>query len=179
MHSRLWLLPSALLIIISMLAVFSVHGQPAPALTGDTILHATEAAKVFPATVFFRGQSAPVQARNSGGIKFSDGMLVLAALVDNSGYSTAVQQKYQAYLITEAAIDISGHLLPPGSYRVGFVEGHFGVMDIGNHDLFTVDSTHDAELKRPNPLQVTADGRPGKYRLYEGRDYVVISRPLP
>ena len=178
MRSKLRLLPSALLIVVSSLAALPVRGESAPGSTGDTILHATEAAKVFPATVFFRGQSAPVQARNSGGIKFSDGMLLLAALVDNSGYSTAVQQKYQAYFITETAIDINGHLLPAGAYGVGFVEGHFDVMDVGNHDLFSVTSTHDAELKRPTPLQVIADGAAGKYRLYEGRDYVVISRSL-
>jgi len=161
-----------------MLAAHLAFGQPAPSVSGDTILRATEAAKLLPPSVFFRGQSAPLQARNSGGIKFSDDMLLLAALVDNSGYSTAVQQKYQAYFITETPIDINGHLLPPGAYGVGFVQGHFSVMDIGNHDLFSVTSTHDAELKRPTPLQVLADGTPGKYRLYEGRDYVVISRPL-
>ena len=143
-----------------------------------TVLHAAEAGKLLPDAVFFRGQSAPVQARNSGGIKFGDGMLVLAALVDTSGYSSAVQQKYQTYLITETAIQINGHLLPPGAYGVGFVAGHFGVMDIGNHDLFSVDSTHDADLKRPMPLQVIADSAaPEQFRLYQGRDFVVISSP--
>lgn len=142
------------------------------------VLHAAEAGKLLPDAVFFRGQSAPVQARNSGGIKFGDGMLVLAALVDTSGYSSAVQQKYQTYLITETAIQINGHLLPPGAYGVGFVAGHFGVMDIGNHDLFSVDSTHDADLKRPMPLQVIADSAaPEQFRLYQGRDFVVISSP--
>ncbi|AXC10780.1 hypothetical protein ACPOL_1434 [Acidisarcina polymorpha] len=142
------------------------------------VLHAPEAAKVLPESVFFRGQSAPLQLRNSAGIKFDDGMFVLAALVDTSGYSTSVQQKYQAYFITEAAIEINGHSLAPGAYGVGFVGGHFGLMDIGNHDLFSVDSTRDTELKRPTPLQMIAEETtPGRYRLYEGRDYVVISRP--
>lgn len=103
-------------------------------------------------------------------------MYVLAALVDTSGYSSAVQQKYQAYFITEAAIEINGHPLAPGIYGVGFVGGKFGVLDVGSHDLFSVDATHDAALKRPTPLQVIADEAAGKYRLYEGRDYVVISR---
>jgi hypothetical protein len=143
----------------------------------DTVLTPAEAAKVLPGSVFFRGQSAPVQARNSGGVKYSDGMFILAALVDNSGYSTAVQQKYQAYFITEVPIEINGHPLQPGAYGVGFIQGRFGVLDIGNHDLFAVDSTHDAGLKRPTPLQVIPDAAPNHFRLYEGRDYVVISRP--
>jgi hypothetical protein len=179
MSSKSRLASSTLAIVISLLATLPMNAQSTPTAPGDTVLHAAEAGKILPPSVFFRGQSAPVQARNSGGIKFSDGMLVLAALVDNSGYSTAVQQKYQAYFITEVAIEINGHPLPPGTYGVGFVEGHFGVMDIGNHDLFSVDGTRDADLKRPTPLQVIADAAPGKYRLYEGREYVVISRATP
>lgn len=103
-------------------------------------------------------------------------MLVLTALIDTSGYSSAVQQKYQAYFITEVAIEINGHPIAPGAYGVGFVGGNFGVMDIGAHDLFAVAATRDTELKRPTPLQVIADGSAGRYRLYEGREYVVISR---
>src|ERR1700744_956955 len=127
------------------------------------VLNAADAAKAIPATVFFRGQVASVQARNSGGVKLADGMLVLCALVDTSGYSTAVQQKYQAYFITEVALDINGQKLKPGAYGVGFVEGNkFLVMDLGAHDLFATAGVHDAELKRPTPLQVLADTGPNR-----------------
>ena len=143
----------------------------------DAVLTPAEAAKILPTSVFFRGQAAPVQGRNSGGVKYGDGMFTLVALVDNSGYSTAVQQKYQAYFITEVPIEIKGHALQPGAYGVGFVQGHFGVLDIGNHDLFAVDAIRDAALKRPTPLQVIAESAPGSFRLYEGREYVTFSRP--
>jgi hypothetical protein len=136
-------------------------------------------AELMPATVFFRGQVASVQARNSGGVRLADGMLVLFALVDTSGYSTAVQQKYQSYFITEVPLDINGQTLKPGAYGVGFVEGNkFLVMDIGAHDLFTTRSIHDTELKRPMPLQVLADSAPNRYRLYINRNYVVFA-PAP
>jgi len=151
----------------------------AAADTSPGILKATDMANLMPATVFFRGQVASVQARNSGGVKLADGMLVLCALVDTSGYSTAVQQKYQAYFITEVALDINGQTLKPGAYGVGFVEGNrFLVMDLGAHDLFTAAGVHDAELKRPTPLQVLADPAPNRYRLYINRNYVVFS-PAP
>jgi hypothetical protein len=144
-----------------------------------SILNAAEAAKVVPATVFFRGQVASVQARNSAGVKLPDGMLVLFALVDTSGYSTAVQQKYQAYFITEVPLDINGQTVKPGAYGVGFIEGaNFIVMDLGGHDLFTAGGTRDTELKRPTPLQVLADTAPGHYRLYINRNYVVFA-PAP
>jgi hypothetical protein len=164
------------LLCVAFFSPLPANGQsPGPA-SGDVILHATDAAKILPSSVFFKGQSAPVQGRNSGGIKFADGAFILAALVDNSGYSSAVQQKYQAYFIVETPIEIGGHSLPPGAYGVGFVAGHFGVMDIGGHDLFAVDAGHDSELRRPTPLQVVADGTPNHYRLYQGRDFIVISR---
>ncbi len=143
---------------------------------GASILNAVDAAKAIPATVFFRGQVASVQARNSGGVKLADGMLVLCALVDTSGYSTAVQQKYQAYFITEVALDINGQTLKPGAYGVGFIEGSkFIVMDVGAHELFTANGNRDAALKRPTPLQVLADNTPGHYRLYINRNYVAFA----
>jgi hypothetical protein len=162
------------MLLVAFFAATSARSQSA---ASATVLTAPEAAKILPSAVFFRGQSAPVQARNSAGIKFADGMFVLTALVDNSGYSSSVQQKYQAYFITEVPIAIDGQPLQPGAYGVGFVAGHFGVLDIGNHDLFSVDATHDAGLKLPTPLQIVTDSTPGSFRLYQGRDYVVIKRP--
>ncbi len=131
--------------------------------------------KIFPDQVFFRGQVAPVQMRNTGGVRFSDDFYVLTGMVDNSGYSTAIRQKYQAYFISEVTLEIGGQKLPPGAYGVGFVAGDkFVAMDLGAHDLFQVDSAKDSEMKRPVPLQVVNSG--GKYRLYAGRSFVEFVR---
>ena len=149
--------------------------QSAEAQGVGAVLTATEAGKILPASVFFRGQSATTQLRNSGGVKFTDGMFVLSTLVDTSGYSSDVQQKYQAYFITEVAIKIEGHSLPAGIYGVGFIPGDkFVVLDVGAHDLFTVSSHSDAELKRPVPLKVAAEGH--GFRLYAGRKYISFER---
>lgn len=158
--------------LITFLTVVSfVTAPPSSAQSGaPVVLHAAEAAKVLPDAVFFRGQSATVQSRNSAGIHFADDMYVLTTLVDNSGYSSGIQQKYQAYFITEVPLDFSGHTLQPGAYGVGIVKDHLIVMDIAAHDLFTAPATHDAAFKRPTPLQLNADG--DHYRLYFGRDYV-------
>ena len=155
--------------------IVAVTAAVAPAL-GQTLLTAPEAAKLLPETVFFRGQVAGVQGRNSGGLKLANGMLVLCALVDNSGYSTAIQQKYQAYFITEVPVDIAGQTLKPGAYGVGFVEGSkFVVMDVGAHDLLTTAGVHDADLKRPTPLQILPDSVSHRFRLYINRNYVIFS----
>ncbi len=147
-----------------------------PQSTAISILNATEAAAKLPSQVFFRGQSATVQMRNSSGLKLPDGMLVLSALVDTSGYSSSVQQRYQGYLITEVPLMIEGKKLVPGEYGIGFVQGNtFAVMDVGAHDLFTTQSTRDAELHRAMPLQILAAPQPNQYRLYFGRSYVTFS----
>jgi hypothetical protein len=169
---------SCLNLLLCAVVFLSLPGNMSAAADSSSpgILKASDMANLMPATVFFRGQVASVQARNSGGVKLVDGMLVLCALVDTSGYSTAVQQKYQGYFITEVALDINGQTLKPGAYGVGFVEGNkFLVMDLGAHDLFTVGGVHDTELKRPTPLQVLADPAPNRYRLYINRNYVVFS----
>ena len=109
-------------------------------------------------------------------MKFADGYFVLATMVDTSGYSSDVQAKYQAYFITEIPIKVGGQSLPAGVYGVGFVaDNKFVVTDVGAHDLLTMNSTDDAGLKRPTPLQVMADPA-GGFRLYAGRRYVVFSR---
>ena len=127
-----------------------------------------------PATVFFRGLAAPVQARNAAGIRFPPDKLLLTALVDTSGYSTSVKQRYQAYLLTEVPLLISGHALPPGAYGFGFIaDDIFVVMDIGDHELFRAHSTNDTSLRRPNPLQILADtSATSTFRLYSGRAYI-------
>lgn len=163
---------------ITFLYVGSYAGAQSDATAkSPAILTPAEAAKILPSSVFFSGQSASIQARNSGGVRFSDGKLTLVMLVDSSGYSTSVQQKYQAYLITEVPLDFDGHHLAPGAYGCGFVSNNdFLVMDLGGHDLFTTHSTHDEALHRPVPLKVVAGETAGSYRIYHGRDAVTFTR---
>jgi hypothetical protein len=147
----------------------------AAAQSGPAILHAAEAGKLLPDSVYYAGKSAGTQLRNSAGIQFPGGHYTLAVLVDTSGYSTAVAQKYQGYLLTEVPLEFGGHRLPAGAYGFGFVSGHFGVMDIGNNDVLQASATHDQQMKRPVPLQIM-DAGSGGYRLCSGRDCVVFRR---
>jgi hypothetical protein len=155
----------------------TMAGNP-PAEGKEVVLKAADVtSKIFPERVFFRGQSAPVQFRNSGGVHFADDLYVLAGMVDSSGYSTAIKEKYQAYLLNEVTLEIAGQTLKPGAYGVGFLNGgKFVVMDVGANDVLQAASQHDAEIKRPVPLQVVAAATAGSYRLYAGRDYVEFRR---
>jgi hypothetical protein len=167
-------------ILLAAAAVSLAQPQPATnsAPVKEGLLTAADVGnKLLPEKVFFRGQIAPVQARNTGGVRYADGLLVFAGLVDSSGYSTAIREKYQAYLINEVPIEIGGQTLKPGAYGIGFLEGNkFVVMDIGANDVLQAASAKDAEIKRPVPLQFTAVSGAGNYRLYHGRDYVEFHR---
>jgi hypothetical protein len=151
--------------------------QAAAQNAADSILHAPEASKMLPPSVYFRGQSAPIQGRNSAGVKYADANFTFATLVDNSGYSTAIAAKYQGYLLTEVPLDVAGQALQPGAYGFGFIaDNKFVIQDIGAHDLLTATSTRDEQLRPAVPLQIKADSAAGKYRLYAGRNYIVFSR---
>jgi hypothetical protein len=147
----------------------------AAAQSGGTVLTRNDTQKLLPDKVYYKGMSATIQLRNSGGVKFADGYYMLATLVDTSGYSSDIQTKYQAYFITEVPLKIGGQDLAAGVYGVGFVGGKFIVTDVGAHDLLTVPSSQDTEMKRPTPLQVTGDPG-GGFRFYCGRSYVSFSR---
>src|SRR5437588_11794080 len=143
----------------------------------DTVLKASDITpKLFPEHVFFRGQVAPAQLRNTGGVHFADDLFVLAGLVDSSGYSTAIKEKYQAYLLSEVNLEIGGQTLKPGAYGFGFVGGKFILMDLAASNLIESAGQRDAELKRPIPLRVVASSAAGTYRLYVGRDFIEFRR---
>jgi hypothetical protein len=140
----------------------------------DMILKPADVTKLLPASVYYKGQSAPTQLRNSSGIKFSDGSYVLATMVDNSGYSSDVAAKYQAYFVAEVPVKILGKPLPAGVYGAGVVSGKFVVTDVGGHDVLTAPTSADDSMKHPLPLQIVSSG--GGYRLYLGRQFVTLSK---
>lgn len=154
-----------------------VYAQPANPGTVSTpvVLSRDEAAAILPQNVFFHGQSASIQGRNSAGLRLADRKLVLLALVDTSGYSSAVQQTYQAYLLTEVPLTIAGQKLAPGAYGLGFIAGNkVVVMDIGANEILSGETKRDESLARPTPLQILPD-KSGGFRLYLGRNYVSLA----
>ena len=160
---------SAILLIVSVASAQSAQAAKAG------LLSAAEVKKVLPSDFFFSGQVAPVQARNSAGIRFADKKLFLIAMVDTSGYSSNIAEKYQGMLITEAAVSIGGSNLPAGVYGFGTSpDGKFNVMNMAGEQVLTVGTETDSAVAHPVPLTMSEDG--GKYRLYLGRKHVTISR---
>jgi hypothetical protein len=137
------------------------------------LLSIPEVKQFVPAVYFFRGQSATVQIRNAAGFRANGGKFVLAGLVDTSGYSHDVAEKYQGFLITEVKLDFDGTTLAPGQYGFGFTEdGKFRVMDVAANDVLLVAAKLDENLRRPVPLRMTEDGN--AFRLYSGRKWIAL-----
>ena len=152
-----------------LLTVISALGQQA----SKHVLSADELKKATPTEYFFRGQKAPVQLRNAVGTQLADGKMVVFALVDASGYSTAIQQKYQGLLITEVKLAIDSATLAPGQYGFGFTsDGKFVVMDVANNDVLSEASQTESSLQHAVPLKLVEDG--AGYKLYAGKKWIGI-----
>jgi hypothetical protein len=155
------------------LAALAALAQQAP--TGKPgMLKSEEVKAAMPESVFYQGQRAPLNLRNSGGVRFDGGKFVLAGLVDTSGYSSAVAEKFQATLITETKLKVGDATLAPGAYGCGFFGGKFVVMDVGGNQVASTAETMDEKLRRPRPLMITGPDH-GAYRLYFGKRYVTLA----
>ena len=154
-------------VVSSILSVAVAQDAKAGLLSGD------EVKKFAPKDYFFRGQSAPVQIRNTSGIRAQGGKMVLAGLVDTSGYASDVKAKYQGLFITEVKLDIEGSSVNPGEYGFGFTQdGKFILMDVAANDLLSVSAKSDDNLHRAVPLKIAEEA--GAYRLYAGKKYVTL-----
>ena len=136
------------------------------------LLSNDELKNAVPAEFFFRGQKAPTQLRNSTGFQTAEGKITFAALVDVSGYSTSVQQKYQGMIVTESKLNIGGSELGPGEYGFGFAADKFVVMNVASEDTLSAPYQTDADLKRAVPLKMVEDG--AGYKLYAGRKWIAV-----
>jgi hypothetical protein len=160
---------SALLGALALIMLASAVAQQ----TSKHVLSSDELKKAVPTEYFFRGQKAPVQVRNAVGFQLADTKIMLAALVDASGYSTAIQQKYQGLLVTETKLSIGGSELSPGQYGFGFTaDSKFVVMDVANNDVLSAPTQTDSGLQRAVPLKLVEDGE--GYKLYAGKKWVGI-----
>jgi hypothetical protein len=164
---------SAVAILLA-LQVSNAYAQDAtrPSALKPGVLTSADVKTIAPNTFYYAGHAASVQLRNTVGIRTQDGKNILAGMVDTSGYSTAIAQKYQGFFITETKIHVEGTEVAPGEYGFGFMNDRFILTNVGAEDVLNVPSRMDDQMKRPVPLKVTDEN--GGYRLYAGKKYVVV-----
>jgi hypothetical protein len=129
---------------------------------------------------YLEGNAIPVQKRNAAMLKTPCGKRMVFALLDTSGYSTEVQQKYHGLVTTEKKLSLGGAEVPVGVYGLGLEKAEaeggapseapakVSVYDIAGQKVAEGTAEYDAKLAQPVPLQVVLEE--GKQaRLYLGR----------
>jgi hypothetical protein len=161
---------TCLALILLMPSTF-VRGAP---LQEGVILTGPAFTKVVPTSFYFEGQSAPTQLRNAAAVRFAPKRHVIVGMVDTSGYSSEIRAKYEGFIITDSRISLGDKELGVGAYGFGFSDdGKFNIFDVGGDRLLSVNTSSDANMRRPRPLVMikAADG----IRLYSGKSYVIIA----
>jgi len=161
-------------LVLAIVAVVCSLAAAATAQDSLTVLAGQELTRVVPPGFYFQGLSAPTQIRNAAAARFGSNRYVVSGLVDTSGYSSDVREKYQGFFITDSPISVGGSAVEVGAYGFGFTnDGKFNLLDLSGKELMSVSATKDSALRRPRPLMMTKVG--DRLRFYTGRDYVEIN----
>ena len=134
-----------------------------------------------PGQFYLEGNAIPTQKRNAAMVKTGGGARVLFALLDTSGYSSQVQEKYTGMIITETSLSVCGGNLGVGSYGFGIQrptgssneDAKFIVYDQAGKKVMDCGAKKDSAIQQPKPLQVMLGaGQPAK--LYLGRYWIEL-----
>jgi hypothetical protein len=129
---------------------------------------------IVPQSFYFAGLSGGTQMRNSAVGKFSEKRLIVAGLVDVSGYSTEISGVYEGFFITDSPVKYGDKEIEIGAYGIGFAQnGKANLFDLSGKQILSTVMTKDKEMRRPRPLMMVSEEN--GIRLYKGRDYVLIS----
>jgi len=124
---------------------------------------------------YLEGNAIPTQKRNTVILKGADGKRMVFGLLDTTGYSAELQQKYIGMMIVERKLTVGGTAIGAGAYGFGLQKptpaegtGTLILYDVGGAKVGEAAAQYDAALAQPMPLQFTNG------RLYVGRHWVEI-----
>ena len=124
-----------------------------------------------PKDFYLEGNSIPTEKRNAALIKTPGGARVVFALIDTTGYSSQIQQKYIGMLISEGNVTVCGNKVGVGSYGFGLNKtassATFVLYNQAGTKVGDCSVKSDAALEHPSPLQVKLSSQ--KVMLYLGR----------
>jgi hypothetical protein len=160
--------------MLSMALIMAGAAAVLQAQGGFEVLSGKAFDSAFVKDFYLEGNSIPTEKRNAALVKTGSNARVEFALLDTSGYSSQVQEKYAGMIISEGSLNVCGVALGVGSYGFGTRLPH--PAGSGDAQVFFYDqaggkvgectAAKDAALKAPKPLQVVVSG--GKARLYLG-----------
>lgn len=135
--------------------------------------------RAVPTDFYLEGNHIPAEKRNAAMLKNAAGKRVVLALIDTTGYSSQIKQKYIGLLITETTLSVCGNTIGVGSYGFGLdrpaatsnADAPFKLYNQAGDKVGECAAKKDDSIKQPRPLAVTtAKDAPAK--LYLGK-YVI------
>jgi hypothetical protein len=134
-----------------------------------------------PKDFYLEGNAIPTQKRNAAFLKTPAGTHALFALIDTTGYSSQIRQKYEGMLITEGKLSVCGKSVAVGSYGFGLEKpaatssenAKFNLYNLAGEKVLECAAKKDTEVKQPSPLHVVV-GKGGPAKLYLGRYWLEL-----
>ena len=127
--------------------------------------------KAVPNDFYLEGNRIPVDKNNAVLLKSAKGARVVLAIIDTTGYSSQIQQKYAGMLITETKLTVCSVTVGVGSYGFGIdrpkapstADAKFNIYNQAGTKLGSCAAKYDDSVQQPKPLAVTGD------KLYLGK----------
>ena len=134
-----------------------------------------------PNDFYLEGNRIPVEKRNAALVKTPAGARLVLALIDTTGYSSQIRQKYIGMVITEGAVSICSVTLGVGSYGFGLEkpastsneDAKFFLYNQAGEKVGDCAAPKDTAVKQPKPLTVVVSKEVGT-RLYLGRYFLEL-----
>lgn len=164
--------------LLLVLAAVTLAAWPGDVRAQGAFEHITGTAfeKALPKDFYLEGNRIPTEARNAALLKTPQGARVVVALIDTTGYSSQIKQKYIGMLITEGKLSVCGIAVAVGSYGFGLdkpagtsnADARFFLYNQAGQKVGECSAKKDEKLKQPTPLSV-AVGKGEPARLYLNR----------
>jgi len=164
---------------IVMVCLLAAWPNPARAQGRFELVTGEAFTRAVPGDFYLEGNRIPVEKRNAALLKNAKGARVVLGLIDTTGYSSQIQQKYMGMLITETKISVCGNALGVGSYGLGLerpaatssADALFRIYNQAGEKVGECAAKKDDSVKQPKPLEVDA-AKAGPTKLYLGK-YVI------
>jgi hypothetical protein len=145
------------------------------------IVSGKELDSALPRDFYLEGNAIPTEKRNAVLLRTPSGARLMFSLLDTSGYSSQVRQKYVGMIIAEGPVSICGNPIRVGSFGFGLDRpgaggsepAIFHLYDQAGAGVGNCTANKDSGLAQPKPLQAVVDDR-GHGRLYLGRYWLEL-----
>jgi hypothetical protein len=134
-----------------------------------------------PNDFYLEGNRIPVEKRNAVLLKTPRGARLVLALIDTTGYSAQIKQKYIGMVIAEGAVSVCSVSLNVGSYGFGLEkpaatsseDAKFHLYNQAGETVGECAAKKDNAVTQPKPLNVVLRKEAGA-RFYLGRYFLEL-----